>query len=361
MDKRLHYFILLLLINQSWLFAQSSIKGEATFSLDPAWDSSGTPLNQTGLRYIPTWSADFLQTGQFSLDAEIAGNLSVQKEASEPGLSLPSNWARFHRGWVRLTTDRFEARLGLQKITFGSARLFRPLAWFDQLDPRDPQKYTAGVTGLRLRYDFSNNAGLWVWSIYDELDLSDYSASDQPAEFGGRFINPIGPGEISVAYNFTAADSSESRFGLTGVWDIGIGVWFELAMTNVELAANPDWQSLLTIGSDYTFGIGNGLTITGEYFIVDISEEKFGNEYRAGLFGLIGNYPANIMDNLALFSVYYPDGNFFYSLVNWQRIYDNWLVQVGIYFLSGDELPTLGSAMSTVGNKGFQLNLVYNH
>ena len=47
--------------------------------------------------------------------------------------------------WLRLSTSRFEARVGLQKINFGSATLFRPLMWFDSLDPRDPLQITDGV------------------------------------------------------------------------------------------------------------------------------------------------------------------------------------------------------------------------
>ncbi len=361
MSKYLKYYFILLLANQSLTYAQSSIKGEATITLNQAWDSDGNPLNQTGLRYIPTWSSSQPQSYKFSLDTEIAGIFSFHKNAEESSLSLKDNWARFHRGWVRLTTDRFEARLGLQKITFGSARLFRPLAWFDNIDPRDPQKYTTGVTGLRLRYDFPNNAGLWLWGVYEKFDINRITENNESLELGGNVTYPVGPGEISVAYDHSKADTPENRYGFGGVWDIGIGLWFELGLTNIELVDEPDWQSQLTLGSDYTFGIGNGITVTGEYFLVDYSENIFINDTRTDLFGLMGSYPVSIMDNLSLFSVYYPDGDFLYNLVNWQRIYDNWLVQVSIYFLSGDDSPSLGSAMSTVGNKGFQLNLIFNH
>lgn len=52
-----------------------------------------------------------------------------------------------------------ELRLGLQKINFGSAQLFRPLMWFDKMDPRDPLQMTDGVWGALYRYYFRNNGG----------------------------------------------------------------------------------------------------------------------------------------------------------------------------------------------------------
>jgi len=377
------YFMMLVII-PAMLVAQSDLKGEATITLDQAWDSGGNPVTETGLRYIPTWSVDFLQSGQFSLDAEIAGNLSVQKEASESGLSLPGNWARFHRGWVRLTTDRFEARLGLQKITFGSARLFRPLAWFDTIDPRDPQKYTTGVTGLRLRYDFPNNAGIWLWGVKNENSLLVIREKRLSPDIGGRLVYPFGPGEISIAYNYSnvkiegdLVETGEFGYdiknqnnefvmnlgGIDGMWDVGVGLWFELAVSYIDIIGFPDWHSNFTLGIDYTFAVGNGLTITSEYYIDDYSEEQlFANDaFRSDLFGLMGSYPVSIMDNLSLFSVYYPDGEILYNYLNWQRTYDNWLVQVSAFFQTGEEVASLGSAMSTVGTKGLQINLIFNH
>ena len=39
-----------------------------------------------------------------------------------------------YRIWARYKTARFEARVGLQRINFGSATLLRPLMWFDSVD-----------------------------------------------------------------------------------------------------------------------------------------------------------------------------------------------------------------------------------
>lgn len=67
-----------------------------------------------------------------------------------------------YRAWVRLSTNTFEARVGLRKINFGSATLFRSLMWFDRTDPRDPLRLTDGVSGLLLRDYAVNNTSLWL-------------------------------------------------------------------------------------------------------------------------------------------------------------------------------------------------------
>src|SRR5690606_2983707 len=59
-----------------------------------------------------------------------------------------------YRLWFRYSNHTQEYRLGLQKINFGSATLFRPLMWFDQMNPEDPLQMTQGVWGALFRYYF---------------------------------------------------------------------------------------------------------------------------------------------------------------------------------------------------------------
>jgi hypothetical protein len=62
------------------------------------------------------------------------------------------------RVWIRLASPRFEARVGLQQISFGSASIFRPLMWFDGLDARDLMQFTNSVYGALARYLTAGNA-----------------------------------------------------------------------------------------------------------------------------------------------------------------------------------------------------------
>lgn len=90
---------------------------------------------QTVIRFLPEilCNKSLSSTWQLDLDFSIDGQGSLR--SSEERKSSFSARARLYRAWLRLSQPRFEARLGLQKINFGSAALFRPLMWFDQLDP----------------------------------------------------------------------------------------------------------------------------------------------------------------------------------------------------------------------------------
>ncbi|MFH1851595.1 MAG: hypothetical protein ABIA75_04555, partial [Candidatus Neomarinimicrobiota bacterium] len=179
-------YLLVLVLSPVLLTPQSDLKGEVTFSGIQAWGQDNNPGSHISFRYIPTWSAGQPETREIRVDLEIAGKFYLNNNPAGTEFTLAGDWAAFHRCWVRVTSDRFEARLGLQKITFGSARLFRTLMWFDTIDPRDPLQYTAGVSGLRLRYDCASNAGIWLWGVYDKFEFDQLIDDvEQHPQYGG--------------------------------------------------------------------------------------------------------------------------------------------------------------------------------
>ena len=108
-----------------------------------------TPV--TGIRYIPQLNAAKTLSSERSLDGEIS--LNGYSVLQAPGWDQVDATSRLkpYRMWARFKTARFEARVGLQKINFGSATLLRPLMWFDSVDPRDPLQITDGVYGALVR------------------------------------------------------------------------------------------------------------------------------------------------------------------------------------------------------------------
>jgi hypothetical protein len=65
------------------------------------------------------------------------------------------------------------------------------------------------------------------------------------------FLPPGSPG----------AAAAENRFGFDGKWDLGVGVWFETSFTHTDSpSVRRRWQPSWTVGADYTFAVGNGLT-----------------------------------------------------------------------------------------------------
>ena len=100
-------------------------------------------LGQGGIRYLPALALG----GKQGFAAELSGNCWVEAGTNFRD-SLGTDWkVKPYRATVRYARPRFDARLGLQKISFGSATLLRPLMWFDRIDPRDPLQLTDGVYG----------------------------------------------------------------------------------------------------------------------------------------------------------------------------------------------------------------------
>ena len=106
---------------------------------------------QLGIRSIPEFtleqsvSSSVLFDVEFSLNAFGTAQFRSGEDTRTDGKIDP------YRLWFRFSTSQFEARIGLQKINFGSASLLRPLMWFDSSEPRDPLQLTDGVYALLLR------------------------------------------------------------------------------------------------------------------------------------------------------------------------------------------------------------------
>jgi len=233
----------------------------------------------SGIRYIPELNNAIQLKDNKLLDFEASANI-YGTAAIMPFDSLDTGGKiKPYRLWARYSSRQFEFRIGLQKINFGSASILRPLMWFDQIDPRDPLKLTDGVWGALARYYFLNNANIWGWVLYGNNEIKGWEAiptMKQVPEFGGRIQIPVPKGEAALSYHHRVADSRnilnnelqfsdipENRIGFDTKLDLVIGCWLEASWTNKEknvgIYTN---QEIMNVGMDYTFGIGNGLTVT---------------------------------------------------------------------------------------------------
>jgi hypothetical protein len=375
------FLYLFLLAGKNMLFSQTtSFNGQIT-----AWISSNpnrSVISQIGLRYIPDLFIEKALTNDIFLDADISLDMYTTADIHDWDISQWKNKFNAYRLWARLSTDRLETRLGLQKINFGSAVLFRPLQWFDRIDPRDPLKITDGVYGLLMRYYFQNNMNIWFWGLYgnDEpkgLELAPTAKNN--IEFGGRIQMPLYTGEVGLTYHHREADFSqlsipipdstvsssvpENRLGLDGKWDIGVGLWFEGTLIQHKTDLDDlKYQRALTLGMDYTFDVGNGLTVIGEYFVSALANKAFENGEGKRFSGLSVNYPMGLVDNLAAILFYDWDNKDWYRTLTWQRIYDNWS-----FFLMGfwnpEELLFIQNQdrTGTFSGKGIHIMIVFNH
>ena len=351
--------------------ADAKIKQQfsAWFSLNDSRPS--TPL--LGLRYLPTLSLAQAAKSKWKLDSELSLNMFATAAAASWRDPDVSGKIEPYRLWLRLASTRCEARLGLQKINFGSATVLRPLMWFDRIDPRDPLQITAGVYGLLLRYYFKSNANIWLWSLYGNPGTKGWetrATADDTPEFGGRFQAPLFKGEAAATVHFRrlapggAGDPRrplESRFALDGKWDAGVGLWAEAAFVHQDdpAAAFP-WQQSIVIGSDYTFKLGRGLYLLAEQFYSRGAPSLFargGGE--VSFSALLARYPLNVLDSLSAILYFDWRRGRLYSFVDGQRTYDHWQFHV-ILFRNPPQAQIVQAGNGLFAGRGFQLLAVWN-
>ena len=343
--------------------------------------------------FEPLASLRFIPEVKFSLASGRAVTVDGEASANAYGslLFLPNAPAEAsgdikpYRAWLRLSTSHFEARAGLQKLNFGSATLFRPMMWFDSLDPRDPLQLTDGVYAFLLRFYTNRNANFWAWTMYGNdsprgFDLA--PPDNKTPEFGGRVQIPLFKGELGATYHrrkaaidglvppmllppdtpLPLAPVPEDRIGLDGKWDIGIGVWLEGALVHQKTDLLPlPHQMALTAGFDTTFGLGNGLTFLAEHFRIESSAQAFARGESLSFSALLLRYPLGLLDDLSGIFYYDWKGRDVYRFVTWRRTTDALSFNVILFWNPEGLMAIPGQpASSSFAGKGFQLLLAYH-
>lgn len=319
-----------------------------------------------GLRYFPQLNYSYQLNEDNLINGEILLNTYYNSDFKSDDFNL-----KLYRAILRYTSTQTEVQLGLQKINFGPAQLMRTLMWFDRVDPRDPLKLTDGVYGLRYKYSFLNNSILWLWGLYDNNQPKGYemfSTSPKTPEWGGRYQMEVPLGEAAATVHTRMADAGlfdyrENRIALDGRWDIGIGVWFESELQQSQTTLLPyHWDKMLTIGGDYTFGIGNGIYFLAENLTSMASVKTWGDNVERNISAVMASYPAGTLDNFALQIYYDWTGKNIYQYYLWQRTYDNLIINLALFHYPENGTGIFaqsGTAPST--GYGLQLMLIYNY
>lgn len=334
---------------------------------------------QFGLRYIPGFTFS-LPSGNYSFDGEFSANLWGSGDLF-PGDSIVfDKEISPYRMWIRFSGDQFELRAGLQKINFGSAVMFRPLMWFDRIDPRDPLQLTDGVYGLLGRYYFLNNANIWLWGLYGDDKTKGWEvfrSKKNSIEYGGRLQLPLFTGEVAASYHHRTADPKgvipdsltnglaypENRFAIDAKVDLGVGLWVEGALIHQDLDfTDLRYTSMLNAGMDYTFNLGNGLNIMSEIFGYLQGESALGADEKIAFGLLSATYPINIIHKLSAMAFYNFTSKEIYRFINWGISYDKWSFYVMTYWNPDNyKLYNLDYRTKLYSGWGFQLMAVFNH
>jgi hypothetical protein len=334
---------------------------------------------QAGARYIPTLNPFLNLNKKSKIDAELSLNTYGNLLFTEADYDTVLYDLKPYRLWLRYSASNLEIRAGLQKITFGSATIMRPLMWFDNIDVRDPLQLTEGVYSLLGRYYFNNNINIWLWTLYGNKNKKGWevvpSVYEIP-EFGGRLQLPVPKGEMGFSYHhriadyselyagnplITETDFSEQMIGLDGKWDIGPGIWFEgvVKLNDKDNQTLNRWETYYTIGIDYTFAIGNGLNVASEFFHYsnNIDDEQLRATQNFSTLSL--NYPLFLSHSLSCLVYYNWDTEEWYRMLNLQLKY-NYVSLNLMAFWNPDKFSifTGESDSNTFAGKGFQLMLV---
>ena len=337
------------------------------------------------VRYLPSLMVERTFGKDRLLDGELSVNAYATAEAADWDRLSGTSRLKPYRAWARVKTSRFETRIGLQKINFGSATLLRPLMWFDSVDPRDPLQITEGVYGVLPRFYLPNEITVWAWGLYGSSRPKGWEANatrEGTPELGGRVQVPLFKGALAFTTHHRRADLStgitaiddledpvapEGRYAVDGKWDVGIGLWFEGVWTHQRHPAlsSPD-QTALNLGADYTFGVGNGLYVLAEYFRLEQSEGLFGAGQAATIGAALVRYPLGLLDSLS--GIIYIDSarEETYRFVSWQRSYDRWQFFVMAFWnpvraaIPQDQQRTRIGQSPLIG-RGVQLMAVFNH
>lgn len=359
--------------------AQDSVAFKGQLSAYTHVNSSNTFPWMSGIRYIPQLNLGRRWNDKNLIDLEASANLFANAGVRPFSESDLSGRIKPYRLWSRYSTSQFELRAGLQKINFGSASLLRPLMWFDQIDPRDPLKLTDGVWALLARYYFLNNTNIWLWGLYGNENRKGWetigSKSNIP-EYGGRIQFPMPQGEAGFSFHHRVADGStvadqlaapdripENRFGFDAKFDMVIGWWIEASLSYYDAAiGGVSAQETINAGADYTFGLGNGLTVIYEQLLASAGRKPFECR-KVTTFSLLNlSYPFSMADNLNAIIYYDWTNNRAYNFLTWQKQ----LNRLSLYFIGYINpetyyIPAQGTGENLFAGTGIQIMLVLNH
>ena len=355
------------------LLLPMTISKSQDFSFKGQLSLCGTGINShdawnglSDLRYIPQFNFNYLLGEKDLLNTELLFNAYY-----ETGSISRDYGCKSYRAIVRYTTVQTEIQIGLQKIDFGPAQLLRPLMWFDRVDPRDPLKLTDGVYALRYKYSFLDNSLMWLWCLYGNTTNQGYEyfpSEKNIPELGGRIQLPVPAGEIAATFHTRRVDATlfhyrENRYALDGRWDIGIGVWFESVwQQNMFRMPIYKWNTMTTIGMDYTLPEGNGIYILAEHMITTFSNTFWGNDQNRQISALMAAYSIDALDKLSLQEYYDWYHKNLYQYFQYQRTYDNLSINFSLFhYPENGGILFMSSETSFFSGYGLQMMLIYNY
>ncbi len=295
---------------------------------------------ESDLNYKPELTVDLYKLNDNLIDTEFSYDLNLSyKNINDNDFEIIG---KLYRGWLRYSASQTELRVGLQKINFGPAQILRSLQWFDNINPNDPTKTTEGVKAILGRYYFINNANIWLWGIWgdrNETSLNKFFYEEDNLEFGCRIQYPFKYCEAGFSTHHSPTDlltfNTVTKYGLDLRWDLALGFWIESCINVYENLEDKNYSRLSTVGTDYTFGIGNGIYCLFEHqYFSDLKEDIWEPTDKSGASSLLISYPLGMFDSvrgILSYSWQYELSNIF---ISYNRNYDYLSIYLNLFWNS---------------------------
>ena len=295
---------------------------------------------ESELNYKPELTVELYQLENYLIDTEFIYDLIMSyKSINNNDFKVTS---KLYRSWIRYSTSQTELRMGLQKINFGPAQILRSLQWFDNINPHDPSKMTEGVKAILGRYYFINNANIWLWGIWgdqNETSFDRFFYEEDNLEIGGRIQYPFEFCEAGVSIHHSPSDllsfDTEIKYGLDLRWDMILGFWIESNLNIYKNSEQNSFSRLLTLGTDYTFGIGNGIYCLLEHqYFSDLQEEIWEPTDKPRASSVLVSYPLGMFDSIRSIFSYSWQSELINIFISYNRNYDYLSIYMNLFWNS---------------------------
>tara|TARA_S200000501_G_scaffold67635_3_gene59202 strand:- start:18695 stop:19774 length:1080 start_codon:yes stop_codon:yes gene_type:complete len=314
---------------------------------------------ESSISYIPTVSIIKELSNQTMFDIE----WSYYLKRDYAGDSLYNNFEKQHRLWARYSSEKLEARFGLQKIIFGPTQILRPLSWFDTFDVKDPTGRTNGVNAFRLKLFPSNNVSIWSWLIKSELNTLSLGGRTELSSTIGEFgftlhLDPSSSNQF-IGQTQTFIKDSHSRIAIDYRYDGFIGFWNESVLIRSEKSE----ILLSSIGADYTLPVANRVLVMTE--TMNISNKYQTQNNNQSYTAIMASFPIGIIHAATYISQFDWSEEKNYHYFRWSSTFDSYSLNMifslnpkrNTYNIAENSLPKSISGFGA----GIQFIFIYNY
>ncbi len=173
---------------------------------------------------------------------------------SAPGLKgvEKSTKINLDRAYINLFFKNGDLTIGKQRFPLGVAWLWSPLDIFNRINPLEPNEEKPGANGARL--------SLTLASHYDLTLILSPEEKFGSSRYAVRVKRTFGVTDIALTFiRDGIRDTDIYGFDIRG--ESIVGWWVEGGLFRIDSSSKYKY----TLGTDYTFAIGNGLYIMGEF------------------------------------------------------------------------------------------------